>query len=160
VTAAPPAIGRRAAVAVLLSLGVLAAPPVAGAQPAGRVRRIGIILEPANEPFLRSFQQGLKELGYAEGKDIAIEYRHVGTALDRVPDLAGELVRLGVDVLVVPGTVAARLAKNAATSVPIRLPAIYNRREFAEAGGLMADGQLGRLRALEDLVDVRCRAPI
>ena len=114
-----PPIGRRAAIAVLLSLGVLWVPPVAGAQPAGRVPRIGIIFEPANEPFLPAFQQGLQELGYAQGKGVAIEYRRVGSALDRVPDLAGELVRLGVDVLVVPGTVAAQLARNAATSLPI-----------------------------------------
>jgi putative ABC transport system substrate-binding protein len=119
VTSESPPIGRRAAVAGLLSLGVLGSPLGLGAQPAGRVPRIGIIVEPANEPFLPAFQQGLKELGYVEDKGIAIEYRHVGTALDRVPDLAGELVRLKVDLLVVPGTVAARLARDAATSVPI-----------------------------------------
>jgi putative ABC transport system substrate-binding protein len=78
-----------------------------------------MIVEPANEPFLPAFRQGLQDVGYADGKGLVVEYRHVGPTLDRVPEYATELVRLGVGLLVVPGTAAARMAKTATATVPI-----------------------------------------
>jgi putative ABC transport system substrate-binding protein len=109
------------AVLVLLSaLTVLVAPLVTEAQPAGKVPRIGVIGERSpTDPFLEAFRQGLRELGYAEGESIVIEYRFLHGVLDRAPDLAAELIRLKVDVLVVGGTVAARSAKAQTTTVPI-----------------------------------------
>jgi putative tryptophan/tyrosine transport system substrate-binding protein len=66
-----------------------------------------------------AFRQGLRELGYVEGENIRIEYRHADGKVDRVPDLASELVRLKVDALVVGGTRAARAAKQATSTIPI-----------------------------------------
>src|SRR5688572_14592821 len=72
--------------------------------------------------FTRSepFRLALRELGYIEGQDIATEYRFAGGKLDRFPELAAELVRLKVDVIVVPGGDAmVGAAKNATKTIPI-----------------------------------------
>jgi putative ABC transport system substrate-binding protein len=66
-----------------------------------------------------AFQQGLRELGYVEGKNIVIERRHGEGKLDRLPGLAAELVRLNVDVLVTSGPTATRPAKEATSTIPI-----------------------------------------
>ena len=68
---------------------------------------------------LETFRQRLRELGYVEGKNIAIEYRYGGDKFDRLPALADELVGLKVDVLIAPSTPAALAAKNATKSLPI-----------------------------------------
>lgn len=105
---------------VILALGLLVAPLDARAQPPSKVPRIGVIGErSAGDPFHAAFQQGLRDLGYAEGRNIAIEYRYAHGILDQVSALAAQLVRLEVDVLVVGGTVSAQAAKNATTTVPI-----------------------------------------
>lgn len=70
-------------------------------------------------PRLEAFRQGLRELGYIEGKNIALEYRFAEGKLDRIPGLADELVRLKVDVIVVAGTGAAVPAKKATSAIPI-----------------------------------------
>ena len=102
------------------SLGLLARPLTAEAQAPPRPPRVGMINEfTAGHPFVEAFRQGLRELGYVEGQNIVVEYRHVEGALDRIPALAGELVRAKVDVLVVAGSASARSAKAATTSVPI-----------------------------------------
>jgi putative tryptophan/tyrosine transport system substrate-binding protein len=67
---------------------------------------------------VEAFRQGLRELGYVEGKSILIEYRWAGK-LDRMPDLAAELVRLKVDVIMTPGPAATRPAKEATSTIPI-----------------------------------------
>jgi hypothetical protein len=82
VTSESPAIGRRAAVAGLLSLGVLGSPPVVGAQPAGRVPRIGIIVEPANEPFLPAFAEAGGLMAY--GPSFADNYRRAAVYVDKI----------------------------------------------------------------------------
>ena len=66
-----------------------------------------------------AFQQGLRELGYVEGKNIVIERRHGEGKLDRLPELAAELVRLNVDVIVTSGPTATRPAKGATSTIPI-----------------------------------------
>ena len=66
-----------------------------------------------------AFRQGLRELGYVEGKNIVIEWRQRGRKLDRLPALAGELVRLKVDVIVTGGSAATRPAKEATKTIPI-----------------------------------------
>ena len=67
---------------------------------------------------VEAFRQGLRELGYVEGKSILIEYRWAGK-LDRMPDLAAELVCLKVDVIMTPGPAATRPAKEATSTIPI-----------------------------------------
>jgi putative ABC transport system substrate-binding protein len=97
-------IGRRPFLRVVL--GMLAAPLAAEAEQAGKVYRIGFLysgLSGASPAVLKGFRQGLGELGYVEAKDIAIEYRFDEGNLARLPDLAAELVRLNVDVIVASG---------------------------------------------------------
>jgi len=102
--------------------GLLAAPLVAHAQPAGKVYRIGLLQIQTRErlvPLLKAFEEGLRELGYVEGRDFVREYRFADQQRDRLPALAAELVRLKVDVIVTgtdPGTMAAR---QATTTIPI-----------------------------------------
>ncbi len=104
------------------SLGLLAAPLAADAQPAGRNPRIGI-LRPGSppDPLLDAFRQGLRELGYEEGRNISIEYRWAEGRDERFPGLASDLVRLKVDVIVA-GAGAVEAAKRATTTIPIVMP--------------------------------------
>ena len=93
-----------------------------GAQQTGKVPRVGFLLAsfPSNETrSLRGFRQGLRELGYAEGNNIKIEYRYAEGNSDRFPDLAAELVRLKVDIIVVGSAISAAAAKNATKTIPI-----------------------------------------
>src|SRR5215475_2704458 len=94
----------------------------AEAQQPGKVSRIGYLITSspaAIAPRMDAFQQGLRELGYVEGKNIVIERRHGEGKLDRLPELAAELVRLNVDVLVTSGPTATRPAKEATSTIPI-----------------------------------------
>ena len=68
---------------------------------------------------MEAFRQGLRELGHAEGQDIAIDYRYADGKLDRIPGLAAELIQLKVDVLVVSSTPGALAARNATKTIPI-----------------------------------------
>jgi len=100
--------------ALLLALGS----PVE-AQQANKISRIGFLSSiTLASAYVDAFQQGLKELGYAEGKNISIEYRNAEGKLDRLPELAAGLVKLKVDVLVVDGQFAASAAK-LTTTIPI-----------------------------------------
>ena len=110
----------RAAFAVLL-LGVLAAPPTSEPQPARKVPTIGTLHPGAsstNNLSLNALRQGLRELGYAEGRDINIASRYAEGKAERFAELATELVRLGADVLVVPAPMIAATAK-ATDRIPI-----------------------------------------
>ena len=102
--------------------GLLAAPLVAGAQQAGRVHRIGYLtggLSTDRPHLIEAFRQGLRELGWVEGQNIVIEYRYAEGRFDRLPDLAAELVRLKVDIIVAVATPASAAAKNATGTIPI-----------------------------------------
>jgi putative ABC transport system substrate-binding protein len=94
------------------SFALVLAPLGAGAQP---VPRIGLLGDTSWEPL----RQGLRELGYVDGKSIAFEDRRAGGRIERWPDLAAELVRLRVQVIVTSGTPAALAAKRATTTIPI-----------------------------------------
>ena len=92
------------------------------AQQTGKIPRIGYLssLSASSDSSRKdAFRQGLKELGYVEEKNVAIEYEFAQGKLDRLPDLAGELVRQKVDVIVVGGSTATRAAKNATKLIPI-----------------------------------------
>src|SRR5438105_14903374 len=95
---------------------------VAQAQQAGKIFRIGFLdasTASANAVLLDAFRQELKKLGWIEGKNIAIEYRFAEQKPERLPELAADLVRLKVDLIVVSGTPPALAAKNATTTIPI-----------------------------------------
>ena len=78
------------------------------------------VLSPSSDSArIEAFRQGLRELGYLEGQNMAIESRYAEGKLDRLPDLVGELVRLKVDVIVVGGSTATRAAKNVTGAIPI-----------------------------------------
>ena len=105
-----------------LGLVLLAAPLAAGAQPAGKVFRIGILAlntAAAYEPDLAAFRQRLRDLGYVDGQNVLIEARFADRAVDRLPTLAAELVRLNVDTIVTITTPAAQAAKKATSTIPI-----------------------------------------
>ncbi|MGZ8477585.1 MAG: ABC transporter substrate-binding protein [Candidatus Binatia bacterium] len=103
--------------ALLLALGF----PVE-AQQAGKIPRIGYLnaTSASTSPArVEAFRQGLRELGYLEGKNIVIEFRHAEGKLDRLPSLAAELVRLKVDIIVSGGPATTRPAKEATSTIPI-----------------------------------------
>ena len=103
-------------------LGLLLASPVAThAQPLGKVPRVGYLFygSPGPSREIDAFRQGLRELGYIEGQNIAVEYRFASGKIERYPELAAELVRLKVDVIVAPATPQALAAKQATRSIPI-----------------------------------------
>jgi putative tryptophan/tyrosine transport system substrate-binding protein len=113
---------------------VLAAPVAAEAQPAGKVRRIGYLLggsPTASARAVEAFRQGLRDLGWIEGQNIIIDYRFAEGRLERLPDLAAELVRLNVDVIVAGPTPPAVAAKNATATIPI---VMTNAAEPVEVG--------------------------
>ena len=101
------------------ALGLLAAPGAARAQPV-KVPRIGVLRAGAPpDPNLEGFRQGLRELGYVEGQNVVIEYRWAEGKLDRLADLAVELVRLKVDVIMTGGGQATQAAMSATSTLPI-----------------------------------------
>jgi putative ABC transport system substrate-binding protein len=103
------------------AVAVLAAPLVAEAQRAGKVYRIGYLSSASASPptDLEPFRQGLRELGYVEGRDVLIEARFAEHKLDRLPELATELVWLKVDVIVTFSTPAAKAANQTTKTIPI-----------------------------------------
>ncbi|MBI2088981.1 MAG: ABC transporter substrate-binding protein [Deltaproteobacteria bacterium] len=108
---------------IRLALGamLLALSFPAEAQQSKKVPRIGFLSAALVEPFREAFRQGLRELGYVEGQDIVIEWRHAEGRVERLPILATELIRLKVDVIVTGGTPALLAAKDATTTIPIVL---------------------------------------
>ena len=112
---------RRAFLGTLAG-GLLAAPSTGDAQPAGKVYRVGYLTAgsiSANPRVLEAFRQGLRDLGWVEGRNVVIEYRSAEGRFDRLPDLAAELVRLKVDVIVATPTPGALAAKKATSTIPI-----------------------------------------
>jgi putative ABC transport system substrate-binding protein len=93
---------------------------VAESQQTGKLARIGF-LSPGYEPspVSEAFVGGLRDLGYIEGRNIAVEYRHGEGMFDRLPDLAAEMVRLKVDVIFARGLAAAKTAKDATRTITI-----------------------------------------
>jgi putative ABC transport system substrate-binding protein len=116
-----PVVDRRAFLGTV-SLSLLAGPLAAEAQQPSNVPRIGFLASGASAespPRLATFQQGLHDLGYVEGRNIRIEYRWADGKMERLPAFALELVGLAVDVIVATSTPAALAAKDATRTIPI-----------------------------------------
>ena len=110
----------RLATVVILLLG--AVPLTADAQPHGKVYRIGYIQVAAPnemEHLTKAFDEGLRELGYVEGRNIVFERRFAGGKQERLPDLAAELARLNVDVIVTGANPAIAAIKRATATIPV-----------------------------------------
>jgi putative ABC transport system substrate-binding protein len=101
-------------------------PLAARAQNFGKVSRIGILTtaNPRSASFIQAFEQRLRDLGYIEGQNMVIDFRNAEGQVDRLPDLAADLVRLGVDVVVTATEPATRAVKEATTAIPILMVAI------------------------------------
>jgi putative ABC transport system substrate-binding protein len=101
----------------------------AEAQQPGKVPRIGFLSgrDPKTPgPYIEAFRQGLRDLGYVEGKNILVEYRYAGGKLDQVPRLVAELVQLKLDILVAGFTLGIREAKEATKTIPIVMVATFD----------------------------------
>ena len=122
----------RAVLILGLALGLLAAPPVAEAQPVGKVYRVAIL---GNVPLTDTegarvwgaLFQGLRELGYVEGQNMIVEHLSTAGRAERLPALAAELVRWKPDVIVVPNTTNALAAREATRTIPIVTATLWER---------------------------------
>src|SRR6266496_3026793 len=109
-------------IAICLLTTILLGTVSAQAQQAGKIFRIGF-LDPSTASgmagLLEVFRQEMRKLGWIEGKNITIEYRFAEQKNERLPELVADLVRLKVDLIVVPGGPSALAAKSATTTIPI-----------------------------------------
>ncbi len=106
----------------LLATAILISAPAANAQQPGKILRIGYLdssTASGSAVLVEAFRQELNKLGWIEGKNITIEYRFGEQKSERLPELAAELVRLKVDLIVATGTRPALAAKSATTTIPI-----------------------------------------
>jgi len=118
---------RLIGLAVILTVGLTLAPLAAEAQQAEKVWRVGYLSSSSAErerTRFAAFQQGLRELGYLEGKSISIEQRYAGGEFERLPELAAELARLKIDIFVIAGAPAAHAAKKASSVIPIVMTSV------------------------------------
>ena len=112
---------RRDILSVILAVTLLVASSCAEAQPARKVPLVALLLTGSrseSEPMTAAFRQGLRDLGYVEGQNIAVEPRWADLP-QRLPDLATDLVRGKVDIIVTQGTPAAQAARRATSTIPI-----------------------------------------
>ena len=113
---------RKWVVAVAFVIALTMCGAVATAQQAGKIFRIGFLDNSTSSGiavFLEAFRQELSKLGWIDGKNITIEYRFAEQKLERLPELAAELVRLKVDLIVTSGGPTPLAAKGATTTIPI-----------------------------------------
>jgi putative ABC transport system substrate-binding protein len=155
---------------------MLVLPFLAVAQPVEQVRRIGMLRSgSAQEPdrSVASFRQGLRDLGWVEGQNLIIAYRWAEGKDERLPDLAAELVRLQVEVMVAGGPAAIRAAQHATHTIPIVMTGTADPvgegfvASLAQPGGnitgvslLMVDLPGKRLELLKELVPQRTRITV
>src|SRR3990172_5364205 len=112
-----------------LALALIAAPLTAAAQGPPKVYRIGFLTgsgAPTTPPLVEAFRQGLHDLGYVEGRNIVIENRWADGRYERLPELAAELVRDRVDIILAVATPAVRAAKSATQTIPIVMAAVVD----------------------------------
>jgi putative tryptophan/tyrosine transport system substrate-binding protein len=130
---------RRIGLAVVLTVGIFAAPLGANAQPPTKVARIGCLWSGSASAFssrLQTFRESLRELGYREGQTVALECRFADGKFDRLPALAAEVVNLKPDVIVTAGDASIRAARQATRTIPIVV---------ANSGDLVGPGHVASL---------------
>ena len=134
---------RRRNFIAMLGGAVVVWPLLARAQPAAKVPRVGFIFSgtrTANARQLDAFHQGLRELGWIAGKNIAVEERNAEGQLERLPDLAADLVRIKADVILVNNGNAARAAKRTTSATPIVLAGVAGPVESGLVASLSRPG--------------------
>ena len=132
-------MNRRDSVLTLLALGAVSGPLASFAQQQGRLWRIGFLgpgSYSSGDPRVEALRRGLRELGYAEGRNLAFEFRWAGGQAERLPTLAAELAKLKVDAIVTQGTQATDVARRVVTTIPI---------VFAVAGDPVGTGLVNSL---------------
>ena len=127
-----------------VTLGLLAAPLAAGAQPVEKVPRVGVlVLTPrasVGGVYVDALRQGLRDLGYVEGKSITLEVRWAEGEAQRLPQLAAELVNMKVDVLITSGTEAIRAAQKATREIPVIMATVSDPVALGIAASLARPG--------------------
>ena len=110
----------------MVAIFTLAALSISSAQQLGRTPRVGVLVAgfPPTRPALEGFRQGLRDLGYLEGKTIILELRWDEGKPERWHQLASDLVRLKVDIILAGNSGAASAAKKATTTIPIVIGAV------------------------------------
>jgi ABC-type uncharacterized transport system substrate-binding protein len=137
---------------ITLALGLLVAPLAADAQQVTKVHRIGRLVAGSSlsdSHLLEAFRQGLRDLGYIEGQNLVIEYRYAEGTPERLPDLAAELVRLPVEVIVAGGRNTIRAAQDATRTIPIVMAGTGDAVAFGFVASLARPG--GNITGLSDL---------
>jgi ABC-type uncharacterized transport system substrate-binding protein len=122
---------------IIALLGGAAAWPLAAGAQQLHIPRIGVlrVAGPVNQPAIEGLRQGLRDLGYVDGQNIAIEFRSGEGGIERLPELAAELVRLRCAVIVAYGPQAIQAAKDATATIPI----IMGRMDDADAHGFVTN---------------------
>jgi ABC-type uncharacterized transport system substrate-binding protein len=139
------------ALATILVLSLLAAPLAAGGQQARKNPRIGLLVPGAGTSgqVVEAFRQGMRDLGYIEGRNLVVEYRSAGGRAERLPELLAELLGLEVDVIVTggssghassTGTAAALAAKQATSTIPVVIGAMGDPVESGVVSSLTHPG--------------------
>ena len=129
---------NRKSIVCLMTTALLSIAPFVEAQQPGKVSRIGVLLSGSRSStatITDTFRQGLRELGYIEGQNIAIEYRYADGKVDRLPELAAELIGVKVNVLIAGGgNNVTRALKQETKTIPI----VMTSGSDAVAGGLVS----------------------
>jgi ABC-type uncharacterized transport system substrate-binding protein len=145
---------RLIGLALVLTIGLLAAPLASDAQPAGKAHRIGFLgnsTAALEANLVTPFREGLRELGYVEGQNIAIEYRWAEGKYERFPGLIAELLAQRVEVIVTAGTPATQAVKKATTSVPLVMVGVGDPVASGIVGSLKRPG--GNITGVTSIAD-------
>jgi putative tryptophan/tyrosine transport system substrate-binding protein len=110
---------RLIGLAVVLTIGLLAAPLAVSAQQPGKITRVGFLVMARNPGVEEAFPRGLRDLGYLDGRDVVVEWRSAEGRYDHMSALAAELLRLHVDIIVAGGPEARRAAMEVTSTIPI-----------------------------------------
>ena len=146
-------VSKSFALFCLLITVLLITSPHAGAQQTGKIFRIGYLDNSSasgNAPLFEAFRQEMRKLGWIEGKNFTFEYRFADRKFDRLPDLAADLVRLKVDLIMVSGGQPALAAKSATTTIPIVMANAGDPVAFGLVASLARPG--GNVTGLSSLV--------